>query len=476
MVELILVIGYIIVTTAIGWILSTRAKARNDINSFFVGKKELSGLLVCFIMFGEMIAGSSTVGSAQTAFNLGLSSAWTNWGQSLGVFVFVLTVSKLYRVAGYHGAYSVPEAFEFRFDSRRCRMVVMVIVLVVYGILFAMQPKAAANILAPMINVDVTVMTWVMGIIFVIQALVGLKGIAAMNVVHSSILYIGCVVVGILAWNHVGSLDIVRETLGGSYLSVTQPSVSSVIGNAAGGLFAFILSTSLVANIYSAKSKKTANAGVLAAAILVIIFAFFPALIGIFGKIMYPDAEAGTIFYTVADTFGPAIGALASMAIIAAVFSTAPAFLLTLSTTLTRDFYLAVLNKNATDKQQLRFSKWAIVGIGVIATFLGIYANSILTQVNGAFQIRAVAGMVLVIAAYWKKVDKNSAFWSMLIGGIVAAVWHFAGQPFGIVPFWPGCGTGLVILVVMTALNGKKVSDDYARYKALMDAVPANEL
>lgn len=39
MVELILVIGYIIVTTAIGWILSTRAKARNDINSFFVGKK-----------------------------------------------------------------------------------------------------------------------------------------------------------------------------------------------------------------------------------------------------------------------------------------------------------------------------------------------------------------------------------------------------------------------------------------------------
>ena len=267
-----------------------------------------------------------------------------------------------------------------------------------------------------------------------------------------------------------------RETLGGSYLSVTQPSVSAVIGNAAGGLFAFILSTSLVANIYSAKSKRAANAGVLAAAIFVIVFAFFPALIGIFGKIMYPEAEAGTIFYTVADTFGPAIGALASMAIIAAVFSTAPAFLLTLSTTLTRDFYLAVLNKNATDKQQLRFSKWAIVGIGVVATFLGIYANSILTQVNGAFQIRAVAGMVLVIAAYWKKVDKNSAFWSMLIGGVIAAVWHFAGQPFGIVPFWPGCGVGLVILIIMTALNGKKVSDDYARYKALMDAVPANEL
>lgn len=476
MAELIMVIGYIVVTTLVGWVLSTRAKARNDINSFFVGKKELGAVLVCFTMFGEMIAGSSTVGSAQTAFSLGLSSAWTNWGQALGVFVFVFTVSKLYRVAGHYGAYSVPEAFEFRFDSKKCRMVVMVIVLVVYGILFAMQPKAAANIIAPMIGVDVTIMTWIMGIIFVIQALVGLKGIAAMNVVHSAILYIGCVVVGVLAWNHVGSLDIVRETLGGEFLTITQPSVSTVIGNAAGGLFAFILSTSLVANVYSAKTKRTANAGVLAAAILVVIFAFFPALIGIFGKIMYPDGEAGTILYTVADTFGPAVGALASMAIIAAVFSTAPAFLLTLSTTLTRDFYITLIKKDATDKQQLNFSKWAIFGIGIVATFLGIYASNILTQVNGAFQIRAVAGLVLIIGAYWKKVDRNSAFWSMLIGGIVAAVWHFAGQPFGIVPFWPGCGVGLVLLIVLTLCNGQKISDDYARYKSLMDAVPADKL
>lgn len=476
MAELVMVIAYIVITTAVGWWLSTRAKSRNDIKSFFVGKKELGGVLICFVMFGEMIAGSSTVGSAQTAFGSGLSSVWTNWGQSLGVFVFVLTVSKLYRVAGHYGAYSVPEAFEFRFDSKSCRMVVMVIVVVVYGILFAMQPRAAASIISPMINVDLTLMTWIMGGIFVIQALVGLKGIAAMNVVHASFLYIGSVVVGILAWNHVGSLDVVRETLGSSYLSVTQPSLGAVIGNAAGGMFAFILSTSLVANIYSAKSKKVANRGVIAAAVLVIIFAFFPALIGVFGKIMYPDAEAATIFYTVADTFGPAIGALASMAIIAAVFSTAPAFLLTLSTTITRDFYLTVINKNATEKQQLRFSKWAIVGIGVVATFLGINARSILTQVNGAFQIRAVAGMVLIIAAYWKKVDKKSAFWSMLVGGVVAAVWHFAGHPFGIVPFWPGCGIGLVILIVMTLCNGKPISEDYARYKQHMDAIPAEQL
>ena len=211
MLEFILVVVYIVLTTAIGWYMSQRAKAQNDIKSFFIGKKELGTMLIMFVMFGEMVAGSSTVGSAQTAFKSGMSSVWTNWGQALGVFVFVATVSKLYRVAGHYGAYSVPEAFQFRFDSKPCRMVVMVIVVVVYGILYAMQPKAAGAILAPMLNVDLTAMTWIMGIIFIIQGLVGLKGIAAMNVVHASVLYVGSVVVGILAWHNVGSLDVVRE-------------------------------------------------------------------------------------------------------------------------------------------------------------------------------------------------------------------------------------------------------------------------
>lgn len=475
MLEFLVVVAYIVITTGVGLYLSNRAKARQNLDSFFLGKKNLGPVLICFLMFGEMVAGSSTVGSATTAFGSGMSSVWTNWGQALGVFVFVFTVSKFYRVASHNGAYSVPEAFEFRFD-RRTRMVVMVIVMVVYSIMYAMQPRAAAAVLAPMINIDLTLMTWIMALIFTVQALVGLKGIAAMNIVHASFLYIGCVVVAVLAYVNVGSLDVVRETLGREFLSFTQPSLQSVIGTAAGSLFGFILSSTLVANVYSAKSKKAANTGVLFAAVLVIIFALFPAFVGVAGKVLFPDAAAGTILYTVADSFGPFVGGLASMAIIAAVFSTAPAFLLTLSTTLTRDFYVTIVNKDATEQQQLRFSKLAIVGIALVATFLGTKAASILSQINGAFQIRSVAGLVLIISCYWKKVDKRAAFWAILCGGIVAAVWHFVGHPFGIAPFWPGNAVGLVILIVLTLINGYTESPDFANYREHMEAIPTEEL
>ena len=457
------VAAYIVITTGVGWYLSNRAKSSNDTKSFFLAKKNLGPILICFLMFGEMVAGSSTVGSATTAFNSGLSSVWTNWGQALGVLVFVFTVSKFYRVASHNGAYSVPEAFEFRFDHRT-RLVVMVIVMVVYGIMFAMQPRAAAAVLAPMINVDITVMSWVMACIFIIQALVGLG------------LYAGVGIVAFLAFHEVGGLAPISQTLPEHFLRVDYPNVQSMIGTAVGSMFGFILSSTLVANVYGAKSKKAANTGVSVAAVLVIIFALFPAFVGVAGRYLMPDAAPGTILYSVAGRYGDVVGGIASMAIIAAVFSTGPAFLLTLSTTLTRDFYVALIKPDADDKAQLRFSKLAIVGIGLVATFLGLNATSILSQVSGAFQIRSVAGVVLIISVYWKKVDKRAAFWSILVGGIVAAVWHFSGQPFGIVPFWPGNIVGVAILLILTLTNGYSESPDYTAYREHMEAIPPEEL
>ncbi len=54
----------------------------------------------------------------------------------------------------------------------------------------------------------------------------------------------------------------------------------------------------------------------------------------------------------------------------------------------------------------------------------------------GAFQIRSVVGVVLLAALAWPRVNNRAAFWSMMGGGIVAAGWFFAGNPFGIAPLW----------------------------------------
>ena len=142
MIELFMVVAYFIITTAAGKIMN--GKGDNSIQHFFVAKKHLGIGLTVALMFGEMVAGSSTVGNAASAFKMGLSSVWTNWGMVLGSFGYLCScTAKFYRRAGHFGVMSVPEAFAFRFD-KRVRLVVLVIIMFVYGIIFSQQPIAAA--------------------------------------------------------------------------------------------------------------------------------------------------------------------------------------------------------------------------------------------------------------------------------------------------------------------------------------------
>jgi SSS family solute:Na+ symporter len=173
-----------------------------------------------------------------------------------------------------------------------------------------------------------------------------------------------------------------------------------------------------------------------------------------------------------ANSFGGVYAGLVSKAIIAAIWSTGPALLLIISTTLTRDFY-KVFKPDVSDAQQVRFSKIAVVIVAAIFTIFGLNAGSILNQMLGAFQIRSVVGIVLAVALFWPRVTKNAAFWSMLLGGIVAAVWHFSGSPFGVAPLWPAALVCLVILIPMSLASKEKVSPGYKMYKEALEAAKA---
>ena len=248
MLEFILVVVYIVLTTAIGWYMSQRAKAQNDIKSFFIGKKELGTMLIMFVMFGAFLEAAGKFVSQLMALHLAgfrhgnlvnefdvlraqalCHSACSSSSQPSASFT-VSPVTMAHTPSQKHSSSDLT-ASPAAWSSWSSLLSFTV---------FSMQCSPRQPALSSPRCSTLTAMTWIMGIIFIIQGLVGLKGIAAMNVVHASVLYVGSVVVGILAWHNVGSLDVVRETLGANYLSVTQPSLGAVIGNAAGGMFAFI--------------------------------------------------------------------------------------------------------------------------------------------------------------------------------------------------------------------------------------------
>lgn len=456
----LLVLSYFALTACIGLIMMRK---KSSIADFFVAKKGLTTFLIVPLLFAEMIAGAGTVGNAATAFKIGLSSVWVNWGMSIGCILVFLIAVKTYRAFGLkYGAISVPQVYLRRFDAKT-RLVMMVILVTVYLIIFAMQPVAAAGIMGPLLGLDKVMLTWIVGAVFIFLTLTGgMKGLAWMNVLHSLVMYIGLGVVCYVSVKTAGGLGHMQAVLPAKMFSFNQPNMLTVIGWVLGTALSFFAASTVVVVIFGAKSTAALKSGILWASGLVFIFALFPALIGVAGKVLMPTASANSILYQVANSLGPVYAIMASMGILAAILSTAPALLLICTTMLTQDM-VRVLKPDISEKGQMKWARIMTIVLGLTATYLGMQATSILAQMAGAFQIRAIAGLVLAVAVFWPRVDSRAAFWSMLIGGTVAAVWHFAGNPY-CTSLYPSLAVGVPILVVLTLMAKKPVADGYVSY------------
>lgn len=467
------ILAYFAIVTGIGFYMVNK---QNSLAGYFVAKKDLGPLLIIPLLFAEIIAGSGTVGNAAQAFQFGISAVWVNWGMSIGCLVVMVLAAKFYRVIGNKfNSVSVPQVYWARFDTKT-RMVMMFVLVLVYAILFAMQPVAAGNILAPLLGCDKTMITWALGILFIILCITGgMKGMAWMNAVHTIVMYVGLGTVCYVAVKAAGGLGHMQAVLPSSFFRWDQPDLQTMLGWVIGTALSFFAASVLIAGVFGAKDENSYKKGFTWAGILTLIFALFPALIGMAGKVIMPKAASGSILYLVAAKMGPGFAVLASMGVLAAILSTAPSLLLLTSTMLSEDVY-AIFKPNADEKQRLQFSRIAMAVVGLVATYFGMHAGSILAQMAGAFQIRAIAGLVLLVAIFWPRVDSRAAFWSILVGGLVAAVWHFAGNPY-CTSLWPSLGIGVPILIILTLLAPKPVSDGYTVYQeALAEAEAAGKL
>lgn len=467
------VVAYFAITTGIGLYMM---RQKSTLAGYFVAKKDLGAMLIIPLLFAEIIAGAGTVGNAAQAFQFGISAVWVNWGMSIGCLVVLFTAAKFYRVIGNKfNSVSVPQVYAARFDAKT-RMVMMSVLVLVYAILFAMQPVAAGNILSPLLGVDKTMITWVLGILFIVLCITGgMKGMAWMNALHTIVMYVGLGTVAIFAVKWAGGIGQLQVALPTTYFRMDQPDLLTMAGWVVGTALSFFAASVLIAAIFGARDEHSYKQGFILASVLTFIFACFPAIIGVVGKAMLPTASSGSILYTVANQLGPTFAVLASMGILAAIMSTGPALLLLTSTMLSEDVY-KLFKPSADESERLMFSRISMTVVGLAATYFGLQATSILGQMAGAFQIRAIAGLVLLVAIFWPRVDSRAAFWSILVGGVVAAVWHFAGNPY-VTSLWPSLAVGVPILVILTLMAPKPKADGFVVYEeALAEAEAAGKL
>ena len=462
--ERIVMFVYIAVTAVLALVVSRRSKSSKE---FFLGSSGLGVVFVVTMIFSENIGGTGTVGDAAEAFSsIGMGAVWSTWGLAVGCLLFAFVFGKFYRVLGaVHDVRSVPSAYEVIFGTRT-KNVVLFIIGVVYMSLFALQPIAAAGILAPMFGLDRTATIIGLGVLFVVIACAGgLGALARMNKMHAFVMWFGLLVVAILAVRAVGGVEAVALAVPEGYLSPTFPGLDTIGIWLAGAVLSSMSSAILAAICLSADSIKSVRKGAVISFLFMIAFACFPAVIGICASVAMPDIDPQTALYVFSESLSPWVGGLASVAVIAAIFSTAPALLLIVGTMLSEDLYHGFINKQATDKQVVRAARIAMAVIGAAAIAISLQTSSIFSQLLSIFQMKAIVAVVLIVALVWPRVSERASFYSMLLGGSFAIVWHFLGSPLGIQPLIPALVVGLAVLVALTLASPEKVSPGYRVYQ-----------
>lgn len=473
MIAFSMVVVYLLLTLLLAFVARRRELGHvRTVRSFFVANGKMPLFAVTTMLFADLIAASTTTGTAGTGYTTGYAALWGIWGSSMGCIVFSKCFCRFFFEMRDTGAITEPEAFGIRF-SQKIRYLVFAFTIIPLFIILSTQVAAASMYMGSMLGLDETVATVVVFALFLAMALPGINGIAEMNKMHAFVIFFGISFAALVCLNHVGGPGALAEKLPESYFNPFTPGVPTVIAQFVGGALGFAISTTSVNIGYCAKDMKTAERSHFIVAGVSALFAFAPATVGLCAAVSLEGIRPDNSLYLMTNAISPELAGLTVMGVFAAIFSTAPWFTVAIAKLTLQELFVPIQKargKKVTDRHALVVTRGVIVAALVIAVAISGTNASFLNSLMSASQIKSIAVILLLFGIYWKRTSNAAGFAGLLVGGTLSTLWYVLGSPFGVQPFWPGMVSSITIIVLGSLLAGDRGLRDYAAYRERLAA------
>ena len=157
-----------------------------------------------------------------------------------------------------------------------------------------------------------------------------------MCMIHTFFMFLGLVVMLVPSLRSAGGFAGLSAALPESYFSFGSGGFWSVAAVLLGAVLAIMTSPLAFMSVVSSTKPKIAKNALRICAVLILPFAACLVLIGMCCRVIVPEGSANAVLFDVAQSFNPACYVLIGMSVLAATFSTAPASLLSIITTLNK--------------------------------------------------------------------------------------------------------------------------------------------
>jgi SSS family solute:Na+ symporter len=428
MTHLTLLVVYSAAQIALGLWIARRVTTTSD---FFVAGRQLGPGLLFATMLAANIGAGSTVGAAGIAYTNGLAAWWWVGSAGLGSLVLAFWVGPaIRRIAAAHDLRTAGDFLEWRYGPR-VRVVVAVLLWFTTLTILAGQLLAIAFILEVVAGIPKYAGCLIGGVVMTSYFTAGgLLSSAVVNLVQLIVLLAGFLTALPMALGAAGGLATLRAAApAGDYWNFFQ-------GGAAGWIYvamlapSFVVSPGLLQKVYGARDDRAVRIGVGCNAVVLLLFAFMPALLGMIARALHPGLEAQDLALPtlLARDLPPLVGSFGLAALFSAEVSTCDAILFMLATSLSQDLYRRFVNPAAGDRQVLRVARGAALAGGVLGVALAIWAESIIDALSIFYTLMTVILFVPIL------------------GGLYI-------RKFGTAEALSAIGAGLSALVVLQLLN-----------------------
>lgn len=463
------VIVYVAVLVVIGARRNRYAKTGDD---FLVAGRTLPARVLVFSLLATWIGSGSLFGGAGLGYRSGFSALWQSAGAWVGIALVYFIAPRVRRLAQY----TVPDILELRYGSV-ARILGTCTTVLAYGTIAAYQFRGGGRLISLISGLDPGTGAFITAVVCILlTSLAGMLSIAYLDVGNGLLMTFAVIAAVVFLVGDGGGL--------GPTLDALRPDQITVFGTLGPqAAFALFLPTMFLllgeANMYqkffSARDERTARYAVIGWIVGTVVVETLIESTGILGSLKIVGlgvAESEEIILRVAtDVLPTTLGILLVCGAAAIVVSTANNFLLTPATNIVKDVYQRYINPGVTDVELVRYTRFAVVGVGVIGYVAGNFFPTILSMALWAYTMYG-AGITpaLLGALIWKRATPLGGVSSMIVGMGITLGWEIVGLArasedglpvylFGWQTAYPALSLSFLTLVIVSLLSRQQVKE-----------------
>lgn len=396
------------------------------------GGKNLNWATVGILLVTFQIGGTSTIGSAQNGYDLGIGGAWYGIAGTVAMILSAFLIGSLRK---YITEDTISNFMKNRYSTGVSNLYSYAY-LVMGFIYIPIQLFTITTIFRTII--PGLSLTWacIIGLLLAISYTVvsGISGANYVSKVSCILMYASMVVGLILALGKTGGVEMLYTKLDPSYFSLFSVPTKTWFSWFLTCLVAFLTMQAAIQPSLIAKDDANAKKGIVFGALLNLPCGFICALLGMVCIAMNLDAggNGALAFATVINTYCPSwLTALIFAAIALIVICTLAGQLLAICTIIRQLLMPIYQKKEISEHTQLTYTRLIAFVYGfitIIPTFMvqQSFLNQIVTVliacVTGPMFFALVAGM------FWKRMNTTAASWSIVSGIVVGIVWVLTGM------------------------------------------------